>query len=97
MLFKGISTLDWQVSGESFTRVFSVESVVLSTWKKIEWKGSITHVENKFSAQGLTSARALVLNLNYRCNTFARDTGINFVQAVQEGEDRRGGSREQIR
>lgn len=52
--------------------------------KKIERKDSITLVKNEPSIQGLTTVVMLVLKLNYRCNTFARDIGINFSQTMQE-------------
>lgn len=42
------------------------------------------------STQGLVTVVMLVLKLNYRCNLFARDTGINFSQTTQDWEDRTG-------
>lgn len=54
-------------------------------------------MKNESSTQGLATAGMLVLKLNYRRNTFPRDTGINFSQTIQDWEDRIGGSREKIR
>lgn len=63
----------------------------------MEEKDSITPMRNERPTQGLATARMLVLKLNYRRNTFARDTGINFSQPIQDWEDRTGGRREKIR
>lgn len=54
-------------------------------------------MKNESSTQGLATAGMLVLKLNYRRNTFPRDTGINFSQTIKDWEDRIGGSREKIR
>lgn len=66
------------MSGGNVISVFSEASVVFNTWKKMEGKDSITLVKNEPSTQGLATAGMLVLKLNYRCNAFARDTGVNF-------------------
>lgn len=63
----------------------------------MEWRDSITPVKNEPSTQGLATASRLVLKLNYRHNTFAGDTGINFSQVIQDWEDKVGGNREKIR
>lgn len=54
-------------------------------------------MKNEPSTQGLAPASRLVLKLNYRCNPFAGDTGINFSQPVQDWEGKVGGNREKIR
>lgn len=63
----------------------------------MEEKDSITPMKNECPTQGLATAHVLVLKLNYRRNTFARDTGINFSPPVQDREARTGGRREKIR
>lgn len=79
------------MSGRYFIIVLSEASVVFNTWRKIEWKDSITHVKNEPSTQGLATASRLVLKLNYRCNTFAGDTSINFSQPIRDWEGKVGG------
>lgn len=54
-------------------------------------------MKNEPSAQGLATASQLVLKLNYRCNTFAGDMGINFPQSIQDWEGKVGGTTEKIR
>lgn len=85
------------MSGRYFIRVLSETSVVINTWEKIEWRDSITRVKNEPSTHGLATASRLVLKLNYRCDTFAGDTGINFSQPIQDWEDKVGGNRDKIR
>lgn len=83
--------------GRYFLRALSEASVVFNTWRKTEGKDSVTRVKNEPSAQGLATASRLVLKLNYRCNTFAGDTGINFPQSIQDWEGKVGGTTEKIR
>lgn len=51
-------------------------------------------MKNEPSPQGLATAGVLVLKLNYRCNTFARDMGINFLKAFRRGGHNWGRKRE---